>query len=66
MRKIFVTLETDSFDEIESIEVNFKNHDKYDHVTRSTFDEDGNIVQMQTEYTYLDEMREGKRHARDY
>ena len=55
MKKIVFTLEAENFDDFEGIELNFRNKDKYDYTTHSTFDENGNPVRMVSEYTYREE-----------
>ncbi len=55
MKKIVFTLEAENFDDFEGIELNFRNKDKYDYTTHSTFDENGNPVRMVSEYTYKEE-----------
>ena len=55
MKKIVFTLEAENFDDFEGIELNFRNKDKYDYTTHSTFDENGNPVRIISEYTYKEE-----------
>ena len=56
MSKIIFTLEADNLDDFESVELNFRDKDKYDYTTHSTYDEDGKLVGMSAEYIYkLDE-----------
>lgn len=55
MKKIMFTLEAENFDDFEGIELNFKNKDKYDYTTQSTYDENGNPVRIISEYTYKED-----------
>lgn len=55
MKKIVFTLEAENFDDFEGIELNFKNKDKYDYTTQSTYDDKGNPVRIISEYTYKEE-----------
>lgn len=55
MKKIMFTLEAENFDDFEGIELNFRNKDKYNYTTQSTYDENGNPVRIVSEYTYKEE-----------
>lgn len=52
MKKIVFTLEAENFDDFEGIELNFRNKDKYDYTTKSTYDEEGRPIRIISEYTY--------------
>ena len=58
MSKIMFTLETEdfNFDDLESVEFNFKNKEKYDYTTYSTFDEKGHPIRIVSEYHYREEV----------
>lgn len=50
-KKITFTIEADDFDSVDSIEVNFKDKNSYDHLTtKTTYDEDGRPVRIVSEY----------------
>lgn len=52
MKKIVFTLEAENFDDFEGVELNFRNKDKYDYTTKSTFDEEGRPIRIVSEYIY--------------
>lgn len=58
MKKIVFTLEAENFDDFEGIELNFRNKDKYDYTTKSTFDEEGRPIRIVSEYVYDPEVRD--------
>lgn len=58
MSKIIFTLEAENFDDFESVELNFRNKDKYNYTTHSTYDENGNPLRIVTEYHYDPEVRD--------
>lgn len=50
-KKITFTIEADDFDSVDSIEVNFKDKNNYDHLTtKTTYDEKGRPVRIISEY----------------
>ena len=49
------TLEAENLTDFESIELNFRNKDKYDYTTQSIYDDKGNPVRIVSEYTYKEE-----------
>lgn len=50
-KKITFTIEADDFDSVDSIEVNFKDKNNYDHLTtKTTYDEKGRPVRIVSEY----------------
>ncbi len=50
-KKITFTIEADDFDSVDSIEVNFKDKNNYDHLTtKTTYDEEGRPVRIVSEY----------------
>jgi len=54
-KKITFTIEADDFDSVDSIEVNFKDKNSYDHLTtKTTYDENGRPVRMVSEYANED------------
>ena len=55
MSKIKFTLEAEDFSIFESIDLNFSDRNKYDYVSKTTYDDDGKPVKIVTEYTYRDE-----------
>lgn len=55
MKKIVFTLEAENFDDFEGVELSFRNKDKYNCTTQSTYDEDGNPIRIVSEYTYKKE-----------
>ncbi len=58
MKKIVFTLEAENFDDFEGIELNFRNKDKYDYTTKSTYDEEGRPIRIISEYVYDPEVRD--------
>lgn len=50
-KKITFTIEADDFDSVDSIEVNFKDKNNYDHLTtKTTYDEKGRPIRIVNEY----------------
>ena len=58
MKKIVFTLEAENFDDFEGIELYFRNKDKYDYTTKSTYDEEGRPIRIISEYVYDPEVRD--------
>ena len=55
MSIVTFTLETDNLEDIENIEVNFRNKKDYDYKTSTIYDEEGRPEKIVTTYTYAEE-----------